>query len=108
MPGAYAVPMLVTGVVPIVPVQGTGLVPFGKVYMTLSWDNYTDETTPNLNGRMRIWTRAGTLRADTNIEIPRGRRYGFELQSEDVAVSFAFSLGNSGIQNIVTALVEYE
>jgi hypothetical protein len=71
MSGAYVVPFTNVGVIPIVPVQGTGVIKFGRVWLTLAWDNTAAPAEPPLSGRIRIWERQGTLRLDGPITIPK-------------------------------------
>jgi hypothetical protein len=107
MAGAYTVTFVNNGIIPIAPVQGTGIIKFGRVWLTFAWDSFVDSGSPTLGGRIRIWTRQGTLRFDGPITIPRGRTAGFEMEPEDVAVSITAG-GPGGIQELISALVEYE
>jgi hypothetical protein len=107
MSGAYTVSFVSNGIIPIVPVQETGVIKFGRVFMSFAWDNLVAPNDPPLEARMRIWTRQGTVRFDGPITIPRGRTAVLEMESQDVAVSITAG-GPGGLQELVTALVEYE
>ena len=109
MAGAYTVSFVNNGIIPIAPVQGTGVIKFGRVWLTFAWDNLGEPTAPPLPARIRIWTRQGTVRFDGPITIPRGRTAGFEMEPQDVAVAITAGRGGSGaLQQLVTALIEYE
>jgi hypothetical protein len=107
MSGAYTVTFINNGIIPIAPVQGTGVIKFGRVWLTFAWDNLAAPNDPPLNGRIRIWTRQGKVRFDGPITIPRGRTAGFQMEPEDVAVSITAG-GPGGLQEQISALVEYE
>jgi hypothetical protein len=107
MAGAYTVTFVNNGIIPIAPVQGTGVIKFGRVWLTFAWDNLVSTGDPALGARIRIWTRQGTIRLDGPLTIPRGRTAGFEMEPEDVAVSITAG-GPGGLQEIISALVEYE
>ena len=107
MSGAYTVPFVSNGIIPIAPVRGTGEIKFGRVFMSLAWDNLVAPNDPPLRARIRIWTRAGTVRFDGPVTIPRGRTVVFEMEPEDVAVSITAG-GPGGLQELITALIEYE
>src|SRR5438552_1181578 len=112
MAGAYAIsldaavpssPGIPFVVIPIVPVQRTGQIKFGRVWMSLAWDpGIYNANSQGAGATIRIWTSQGTVRWEGAITVPPGRRYTLEMQPEDVAVSI-WSFGAH-----MTALVEYE
>jgi hypothetical protein len=95
-------------VIPLIPVNHLGGIPFNNGWLSLAYDNFgTGPATVDVRVRVLNSASAGGIRLDTTVSIPVGRTAITVLASNDHAASLTVT-GPAGARPALTALVEFD